>query len=138
MKTRNEASKRGRRSKQKGKAFEKSVGQDIAKALGLRFGITADCDVTTTRSGQDDCDIGLSDRAFEKYPVWTECKNQKNITVPAWIQQVAEAQERHNDDRTPVIVFKQHGSKKKYAIIPFEDLLQLYAELAESEDEDEG
>jgi hypothetical protein len=130
-KERSEASKRGRRSKAKGKSFEKSVALDIAAAFELKYGITADCDVTTTRSGQDDCDIGLSARAKELYPVWTECKDCKTLSVPAWLQQVAEAQTRHKDNRTPVIVFKQHGKSKKQAIIPFGHLLDLYRELAQ-------
>ncbi len=97
----------------------------VAEALGLSSGITADDDVVRTRSGQDDCDIGLSERAKAMFPYWLECKNQKTLSVPAWLQQVAEAQARRQDTRTPVIVFKQHRDSTPYAITPFKHFLRL-------------
>lgn len=119
------ASRRGRRSKRKGKRFEKTVADETADWLGVTSGITADDDVQRTRSGGDDCDVGLSEEVQLVFPYWLECKDHKTLAIPAWIKQVKEAQKRNKDTREPVIVFKQYGDGQKYAIVRFECFMEL-------------
>lgn len=124
------ASRRGRNNRKKGRAFEKEVAADIVKALDLH-----EKDVLNSRSGKTECDIHLSEEAYERFPYWIEAKNSKNLQVPAWLKQAQTdaAAAIKVDHRpfapTPVVVFKQHGSSKKYAIIDFDAFLILAANM---------
>jgi hypothetical protein len=121
--TRTDKSRLGRRSKQKGKAFEKAVAEAVAEWLGLPIE-----DVTRARSGKDECDIGLSREALEKFPYWIECKNHKTLSIPSWLKQANEAVKRLNTKQTPIIVFKQHGDGTMYVCLDFFTFMKLSTE----------
>lgn len=108
-----------RRSKQKGKQFEKSVAQAIAATFGLELS-----DVYNARSGKKEADIQLSAAAKDVFPFHVECKNHKTLAIPAWLRQ---AESDCPGDMYPALVFKQHGSSKKYAVIDFDLFLHLAA-----------
>jgi len=107
--------------KAKGKAFEKLVSGRVQEWLGL-----GPEDIIRTRSGDDDCDIGLSPAAKKIFPYWLECKHTNTLSIPAWLRQAEAAIKRHNAyDQTPVIVFRQTGSRKLYAVVEFEHFMDL-------------
>jgi hypothetical protein len=110
----------GRRSKTKGKSWEKAVEDAIA--VWMQFG---EGDVVSTKSGTDECDIGLSPAAQKRFPFWVECKNTKTLAFPAWIRQTREAIAKARSKLSPIVVFKQHGDSTGYVIIEFSVFMQL-------------
>lgn len=114
------ASRRGRRSKVKGKAFERSVAERIAMWLQLPTS-----DVWAARSGTKENDINLSAAARALWSYWVEAKNQKTLKIPEWIRQAEADAAQLGGGRTPVIIFKQHGDSKKYVVLDFETFMDL-------------
>lgn len=118
-------SRRGKRNKRKGRDFEKYLAERVAETFDLPV-----TDVWNSRSGRKECDIQLSAAAYEVFPYHIEAKNQRSLSVPAWLRQAeADAATVGSEGRpveaTPVVVFKQHGSSRAYAIIDFEVFLGL-------------
>ena len=117
-------SRRGRRSKSKGKGWEREVAALIAEAVGLELE-----DIYNARSGRKECDIQLSAEARKRFPFWVECKNEKVARVPAWVRQMEGdltlARKAGKAFRTGMVVFKQHGDRTPYALIRFDHLLDI-------------
>lgn len=117
----------GRRSKAKGKLLEKRVAERISDWIGLPTS-----DIVRARSGVDEADIGLSLEATKRFPYTVECKNHKTLAIPAWLRQMdeyaARARKRGESPGPGVLVFKQHGAGKLYAVIDFELFLELATE----------
>jgi len=112
--------------KAKGRQFEKSVARLIAEMLDLPLE-----DVLASSAGASGIDIQLSDRAKKVYPYHTECKNQKKLSIPAWIRQAEEGVDRAGDGLEPIVVFKQHRNSKKYVVMSFTHLLMLLRKIWE-------
>jgi hypothetical protein len=120
-------SRQARRSKNKGKGWEKEVVSIIAGAFGI-----SEEDIVNARSGRKECDVQLSAEARRKFPFWVECKNEKTARVPAWIRQMEGdlllARKAGKAYRTGMVVFKQHGDRTPYALIRFDHLLAILKE----------
>ncbi len=88
-------------SQQKGKRGEREVAKMINKALG--------CNVRRTPGSGglgfkgDIIDINPDSPVFKFH---FEIKNQKNITIPAWIKQ---AEGDCSSSKTPILVYKHKG-----------------------------
>ena len=113
------ASRLSRRSRVKGKMFEKQIAQLVADWLGVSIS-----DVVNAGSDSG-IDLRLSDEARErlKTKVFWECKNHKTLHVTEWLTKM-ERQVKDTEEQ-PVLVFKMHGDSTPYAAIRFEFLMDL-------------
>ena len=103
--------------KQKGKAFQNRVRQDLVDRLGIDPG-----DILSTAMGQSGCDLYLSPAARERFPFGVECKAQERIALPEWWQQcIANAAA---EGLTPLLVLKQ-SRREPLAVLRWSDLLSL-------------
>ncbi len=117
-------------AKQKGRALEARTAARTAAWLGVTSGIDENHEVKRTRASGSNDDIELSPRLKKLFPYLLECKNHRTLKIPQWIAQVRAAVARKGDNRTPVIVFREHRSAEgdEWAIVPFEVFLQLATE----------
>lgn len=116
-------SRRGRTSKARGASFEKHVSEAIATWIEL--GVD---DVARARGGRGAIDVRLSSEARKRYPFWTECKNHKTLSLPAWIRQAEAASA--GSGLTPIIVYRIWSGKpgeaaKEYVTIEFTEFMKL-------------
>jgi len=103
--------------KQKGKAFQNRVRQDLVDRLGIDPG-----DILSTVMGQSGCDLYLSPAARERFPFGVECKAQERIALSEWWQQCA--RNAAAEGLTPLLVLKQ-SRREPLAVLRWEDLLAL-------------
>jgi hypothetical protein len=103
--------------KQKGKAFQNRVRQDLVDRLGIDPG-----DILSTAMGQSGCDLYLSPVARAQFPFGVECKAQERIALPEWWQQCARNAEA--EGLTPLLVLKQ-SRREPLAVLRWSDLLAL-------------
>ena len=103
--------------KQKGKAFQNRVRQDLIDHLGVPEG-----DVLSTAMGQSGCDLYLSPAARERFPFGVECKAQEAIALPAWWRQCTRNAEK--EGLTPLLLIKRNR-EEPLAVLRWSDLLLL-------------
>ena len=103
--------------KQKGKAFQNRVRQDLVDRLGIDPG-----DILSTAMGQSGCDLYLSPAARAQFPFGVECKAQERIALPEWWQQCA--RNAAAEGLTPLLVLKQ-SRREPLAVLRWTDLLAL-------------
>ena len=103
--------------KQKGKAFQNRVRQDLIEHLGIDPG-----DILSTAMGQGGCDLYLSPAARALFPYGVECKHQEAIALPAWWRQCTANAEK--EGLTPLLLVKQ-SRKEPLAVLRWTDLLAL-------------
>ena len=87
--------------KQKGKAFQNRVRQDLIDRLGIDPG-----DILSTAMGQSGCDLYLSPAARDRFPYGVECKAQEAIALPAWWRQCTANAEK--EGLTPLLLIKRN------------------------------
>ena len=80
-------------------------------------------DIRTAIMGETGEDIKLSPAARRKIPYSFECKNQEKLNIWSSLEQAEENSGKH----TPLVIFKRNRSKT-YAVLEFEELLQLLDE----------
>lgn len=123
-KTKEEKSKMGRRSRNKGSNYERT----IAKRFKAEFNVDL---VRTPQSGgfAKQCERADDFRGdiipVEKnidFKLHIECKNSKNWSLPAWLRQ---AEEDCPKERIPIVVFHQHGTSQDYVCVKLENFLSL-------------
>ena len=103
--------------KQKGKAFQNRVRQDLVDRLGIDPG-----DILSTAMGQGGCDLYLSPAARAQFPFGVECKAQERIALPEWWEQCT--RNAAAEGLTPLLVLKQ-SRREALAVLRWEDLLAL-------------
>ena len=103
--------------KQKGKAFQNRVRQDLVDRLGIDPG-----DVQSTAMGQSGCDLYLSPAARALFPYGVECKHQEAIALPAWWRQCTRNAEK--EGLTPLLLIKRNR-EEPLAVLRWSDLLLL-------------
>ena len=103
--------------KQKGKAFQNRVRQDLVDRLGIDPG-----DILSTAMGQSGCDLSLSPAARARFPFCVECKAQERIALPAWWQQCT--RNAAAEGLTPLLVLKQ-SRREALAVLRWTDLIAL-------------
>ena len=105
--------KRGRRSRNKGSNYERSIAKRFAEAYGVEL-------VRTPQSGgfvknslkAEDFrgDVVPADSTI-KLALHIECKNTQKWTLPQWIKQ---AESDCPEGRVPAVVFDPHNHSKDY------------------------
>lgn len=114
-------STRARTAKAKGRNFEAEVAEDIRNAFDAH-----EDDVKRTPASVSGNDIIVHHTLRARgWVYYTECKNQKSLSVPAWLRQAEEGRDRDSPDLVPIVVFKTHGNSKKRVIMDFDHFLDL-------------
>ena len=103
--------------KQKGKAFQNRVRDDLVDRLGIDPG-----DILSTAMGQSGCDLYLSPAARARFPFGVECKAQERIALPEWWEQCT--RNAAAEGLTPLLVLKQ-SRREALAVLRWTDLLAL-------------
>lgn len=116
--------KRGRRSRNKGSNYERSIAKRFAEVYGVEL-------VRTPQSGgfvknslkAEDFrgDVVPADSTI-KLALHIECKNTQKWTLPQWIKQ---AESDCPEGRVPVVVFHQYNSSKDYVCLSLSDFMSL-------------
>lgn len=119
-----EAVKRGKRSRNKGSSYERTIAKKFAQAYGVELvrtpqsgGFMKNCDKADDFRG----DI-LPVEVGVKMRLHVECKNTKKWALPQWLNQ---AEGDCPKGRIPIIIFHQHKSSKDYVCIPLDDFFEL-------------
>lgn len=117
-------SKLGKRSKNKGAGYERTIAKVFEKYTGVKLtrtplsgGFARDKGASKDFKGDIVCieegkDISLS----------IECKCHKTWSLPAWLRQ---SEEDAPEGRIPVVVFHQHNTSNDYIALSLEDFLSI-------------
>ena len=109
--------------KQKGKALQNRVRDDLVDRLGIDPG-----DILSTAMGQSGCDLYLSPAARAQFPFGVECKHQEAIALPAWWRQCTANAEK--EGLTPLLLIKRNR-EEPLAVLQWSDLIRLIREIRE-------
>lgn len=103
-----EASKRGRRSRRKGKVWERELVHELRPVFGdgVKRGFQSRC-------GRDGCDV-------EGTPYWVEAKHGKLVNLRAALRQAIEA-----TDGRPVVVVAKDDRTEPVVAMRLADWLQM-------------
>lgn len=116
--------KRGKRSRNKGSSYERTVARKFAEAYDVELVRTPQSGgfvKNSTKAEDFRGDIVPADSTV-KLVLHIECKNTQKWTLPQWIKQ---AESDCPDGKCPVIVFHQHNSSKDYVCLTLEQFLSL-------------
>jgi len=108
-----------RSAKNKGKRLQNKVRDIILE----KFDSLEPDDVRSITMGDSGEDILLSPAARRVFPFSVECKNQEKINIWEALDQA----EGNSGNHIPLVIFKRNRSKT-YAVLEFEELLQLLDE----------
>ena len=108
-----------RSAKNKGKRLQNKVRDVILE----KFDKLEPDDVRSITMGDSGEDILLSPAARRLFPFSVECKNQEKINIWEALDQA----EGNSGNHIPLVIFKRNRSKT-YAVLEFEELLQLLDE----------
>ena len=108
-----------RSAKNKGKRLQNKVRNIILE----KFDKLEPDDVRSITMGDSGEDILLSPAARRLFPFSVECKNQEKLNIWEALDQA----EGNSGKHTPLVIFKRNRSKT-YAVLEFEELLQLLDE----------
>lgn len=116
--------RRGKRSRNKGSNYERTIAKKFAKVYGVEL-------VRTPQSGGF---MKKSDKAEDfrgdiitvdpntEMRLHCECKDHKKFSLPSWIKQ---AEGDCPEGRIPIVIFHQHGTSKDYVCISLDSFLDL-------------
>jgi hypothetical protein len=116
--------KLGKRSKNKGASYERSIAKRFEEAYSVKLS-------RTPQSGGHSKGRNPSDEfkgdivCLEKDKIFNlgvECKCQKTWSLPAWLRQ---SEEETPEGKVPIVVFHQHGTSKDYVSLSLDDFLKL-------------
>ena len=116
--------KLGKRSKTKGANYERDVAKKFKKAYDADLVRTPQSGGFAKKSAKADefrGDIVSADKDLD-LSLHIECKNAKSWSLPAWLKQ---AQSDCPKDKTPVVVFHQHGTSSDFVALRLEDFFKL-------------
>lgn len=116
--------RRGKRSRNKGSSYERTIAKKFAQVFGVEL-------VRTPQSGgfmknsdkADDFrgDILAVDPNIQM-DLHIECKNHQKWTLPQWIHQ---AESDCPKGRIPIVIFHQYRTSQDYVCLSLEDFLRL-------------
>ncbi len=109
-----------RSAKNKGKRLQNKVRDIILEKFNSKL---EPDDVRSITMGDAGEDILLSPAARRVFPFSVECKNQEKINIWEALDQA----EGNSGNHIPLVIFKRNRSKT-YAVLEFEELLQLLDE----------
>lgn len=119
-----QASKRGKRSRSKGARYERSIAKKFQDRYGVELKRTPQSGGFAKKSEKADDfrgDITIVDNK-QMLKLHLECKDQKQWSLKQWIEQ---AECDCPEGRVPVVVFHQHNTSKDYVCVSLEDFLSL-------------
>lgn len=118
------ASQRGKRSRNKGASYERTIAKKFAEAYGVELtrtpqsgGFVKKSDVAEQFRG----DIVLLDHTKD-LTLHIEAKNHKTWSLPAWIRQATEDCPK---GKVPTVIFHKDGTSTDYVCLTLEDFLKL-------------
>lgn len=123
-KTKELNSKRGKRSKNKGSSFERTVAKKFKEAYGeelVRTPQSGGFAKKSTKADEFRGDITILDEDKE-LRLHIECKNAKTWSLPKWFEQ---AESDCPEGKSPVVVFHKHNTSKNYIALSLDDFLKL-------------
>jgi hypothetical protein len=109
-----------RSAKNKGKRLQNTIRDLILEKFDSKL---EPDDVRSITMGDSGEDILLSPAARRLFPFSVECKNQEKLNIWSALEQA----EENSGDHSPLVIFKRNRSKT-YAVLEFEELLQLLDE----------
>ena len=109
-----------RSAKNKGKRLQNKIRDLI---LEKKYTQLEPDDVRSITMGDSGEDILLSPAARKVFPFSVECKNQEKLNIWDALDQA----EGNSGKHIPLVIFKRNRSKT-YAVLEFEELLQLLDE----------
>jgi len=122
-------SRKGRTSRNKGSSFERTIAKVFEKVLGIEL-------VRTPQSGG----FAKNKTSAEKFRgdivpadstkdlvLHIECKNAKTWSLPKWI---AQAESDCPNGKIPVVIFHKHNTSKDYIALNLQDFLSLVGQAA--------
>lgn len=119
----------GRTNQRKGKDFQHRVALALATATGL-----SERDFNSNHGGVlGEEDIYISSAAREKWPFYTETKNAKNLSLPAWIRKQDQDIKDTGEEIAGVVLYKLFRTSRVRVDLDFLVLLDLlYGPLSSS------
>ena len=109
-----------RSAKNKGKRLQNTVRDILLETF--KEDLEPD-DIRSQIMGMSGEDIVLSPAARKVFPFSVECKNQEKLNIWSALEQA----EENSGNHAPLVIFKRNRSKT-YAVLEFEELLQLLDE----------
>jgi hypothetical protein len=109
-----------RSAKNKGKRLQNKIRDLILEKFDSKL---EPDDVRSITMGDSGEDILLSPAARKVFPFSVECKNQEKLNIWSALEQA----EENSGNHAPLVIFKRNRSKT-YAVLEFEELLQLLDE----------
>ena len=109
-----------RSAKNKGKRLQNTVRDILLETF--KDELEPD-DIRSQIMGMSGEDIVLSPAARKVFPFSVECKNQEKLNIWSALEQA----EENSGNHAPLVIFKRNRSKT-YAVLEFEELLQLLDE----------
>ena len=111
---------KSRSAKNKGKRLQNKIRDLILEKFNSKLELDDVRSITMGDSGED---ILLSPAARRLFPFSVECKNQESLSIWSALEQAENNAGKH----IPLVIFKRNRSKT-YAVLEFEELLQLLDE----------
>ncbi len=112
-------------SKRKGSTYERLIAKKFEDAYGIPF-------CRTPQSGGFHWKGDITPQKDLDRSQWqwsVECKNNKNLSVKAWIEQAKADAEytSHKEERPimPIVVFHMYKTSEDYVVITLDDFLEL-------------
>ena len=124
MKSKEDLSRRGRTSRNKGANFERQVAKIFEYYTGLKLSRTPlSGGYAKAKSTSQDFKGDLVCLEDGKDLILSvEVKNQKTWSLPAWLRQ---SEEEAPEGKIPCVVFHQHNTSNNYIALPLEEFLAL-------------
>lgn len=116
--------KLGKRSKNKGNNFERTVAKKFKKAYDEELVRTPQSGGFAKKSAKADDfrgDIVPADEDVD-LAIHVECKNHKTWSLPAWFKQ---SEEDCPKGKIPVVIFHKDGTSTDYIALKLEDFFSL-------------
>lgn len=116
--------KQGKNAKRKGGQFERDIAKKFQSRYGVELKRTPQSGGFAKKSDKADDyrgDITIVDTK-QMLLLHIECKAHKTIALPQWLLQ---AESDCPNDRTPIVVFHQHGTSNDYVALEYFSFINL-------------
>ena len=121
--TKEDKSRRGRTSRNKGSSYERTIAKKFESAYGVKLVRTPLSGGFSKNSNKQDFkgDIVCAEEGKD-IMLGIECKCQQSWSLPAWLKQT---EEETPEGKVPIVVFHKHGTSKDYVALSFDDFVKL-------------
>lgn len=123
MNSKEELSRRGRTSRNKGANYERQVAKMFSDYCDIQLARTPMSGGFQKQGSSKDFKGDLvSIEEGKDLILSVEVKNQKTWSLPAWLRQ---SEEEAPEGKIPCVVFHQHNTSNNYIALPLEEFLAL-------------